>query len=320
MAAELRQLQLCILDVALEFKRICEKYDINYFLIGGSLLGAVRHKGFIPWDDDMDVGMLREDYEKFVKICSRELDEDYFFQDYHTDKYYNFGYSKIRIKGTDLLEDYTADSKQGKGIFLDIFPFDDMPNGVVKKRVHYLLFKCIKWGALGKADYKFVTPKKRRFAKVMSAVFFPFSRESILRLEDNICAMFHKEKASYAINMQGAYNYKEYTKKDNLVKTDRLSFEGYEFSVPSNYDELLTQMYGDYMTLPPVEKRGRQHQIINMDMGNYVIRNSAAYVRENDESNRTKSMSKPSKTIGGGYRHNRIINFHIVSAAEQEAA
>lgn len=273
MSSELRNLQMCILDIALEFKRICEKHGLKYFLIGGTLLGAVRHQGFIPWDDDMDVGMLRSDYEKFVCLCETELSKDFLFQDYGTDPYYAFGYAKIRIRGTNLLEDYTENSKQKKGIFLDIFPYDDMPQNVVLQKIHYMLFKCVKWGALGKVDYDFHEAKKRRFSKAMSKLFFFCSRESLLHLEDKICTMFQRQKAINAINMWGAYNYREFTRKSNLINLERLSFEGYEFCVPGNYEELLTQMYGDYMTLPPVEKRGDQHQIVKIDMGSYQIKN-----------------------------------------------
>lgn len=275
MANDLRTLQRCILDIALEFRRICEKYELNYFLIGGTLLGAVRHEGFIPWDDDMDVGMLRADYEKFLEVCPRELGEDFFLQTHETDEGYAFGYAKIRLNGTTLAEDYALGSKQHNGIFLDIFPYDDMPVGKAGQKLHYLLYKCVKWAALGKNDYDFKEPKKRRFAKWMSILFFPFSKTRLMKLEEKICKLFDSGKAENCINLGGAYQYREYTRKENLTTLTKLSFEGYEFSVPSDYNDLLSRMYGDYMQLPPVEKRGIQHRMVEMDIGDYVIKNNA---------------------------------------------
>ena len=275
MACELRTLQRCILDAALEFRRICDKHGLNYFLIGGTLLGAVRHGGFIPWDDDMDVGMLREDYEKFLKVCPQELSSDFFLQTYETDASYAFGYAKIRVNGTVLAEDYAVRSKQHNGVFLDIFPYDDMPSGKVQQKMHYLLYKCVKWSALGKTDYDFQDPKKRKFANSMRLLFLPFSKNTMAGLEEKVCKMFRGGKRENAINLGGAYQYREFTAKAGLETTTTLAFEGYDFKVPSNYKDLLTQMYGDYMKLPPVEKRGNQHQMGEMDSGEYVIKNNA---------------------------------------------
>lgn len=98
---QLKELQQIQLQMLLEVKRICGKYNIRYSLIGGTLLGAIRHKGYIPWDDDADIGMLREDYEKFRRVCKKELDKDkYYFQDDRNTKGYRWGYGKLRRKNT----------------------------------------------------------------------------------------------------------------------------------------------------------------------------------------------------------------------------
>ena len=275
MPCELRTLQRCILDIALEFRRICDRHGLNYFLIGGTLLGAVRHGGFIPWDDDMDVGMLREDYEKFLKMCPRELSSRYFLQTDESDASYAFGYAKIRVNGTMLVQDYATHSKQHNGVFLDIFPYDDMPSGKAQQKIHYLLYKCVKWSALGKTDYDFQDHKQRKFANSMRLLFLPFSKNTMVGLEEKVCKMFRNDACENAINLGGAYQYREYTAKAGLKKVTTLSFEGYDFKVPSNYKDLLTQMYGNYMELPPVEKRGNQHQMVEMDIGEYVIMNNA---------------------------------------------
>lgn len=275
MAKDLRTLQRSILDIALEFRRICDKHGLKYFLIGGTLLGAVRHGGFIPWDDDMDVGMLREDYEKFLQVCPQELGEDFFLQTHGTDPSYAFCFAKIRLNGTTLAEDYAVHSEQHNGVYLDIFPYDDMPQGKLQQKLHYLMYKCVKWAALGKTDYAFVETKKRRFAACMKVLFFPFSEDTLIRMLDRICTMHNREDAEYCVNMGGAYNYNEFTRKANLTELTTLDFEGYGFLAPTNYRELLAQMYGDYMKLPPVEKRGDQHRVVQMELGSYEIKNTA---------------------------------------------
>lgn len=273
MKTSLRELQLCILDIAIEFKRICDKYKLDYFLIGGTLLGAVRHGGFIPWDDDMDVGMLREDYEKFLAVAPNELGDGFSLQYNLTDPAYAHGFAKIRIDGTQLVEDYTANSKQHNGIYLDIFPYDRMPDNKISQTFHYLSFKCLKWAALGKTDYSFVDNKKRIFAKIMSKVLFFYSLEQTIEKMENVCQRYNKKETKKYINMYGAYGYNEYIETDGLEVLDSLKFEGYEFKVPGNYKQLLTNLYGNYMELPPVEKRGIQHAMVNVDKGNYRIKN-----------------------------------------------
>lgn len=281
METQLRQLQLAILDIAVEVKRICLKYNIKFFLIGGSLLGAVRHHGFIPWDDDMDIGMLRKDYEKFISICKEELHEEYFLQTFETDNSYTHPFAKIRINNTSLIEDYSINSKQHNGIYLDIFPYDNMPDNVFLQKVHYLLFKSFKWCAMGKSDYSFTEVKKRRFSNFMKNALFFISKNKAMKKCIDICKMFNKKNCANVINMCGAYKYNEYAPVSSFNKLVKINFEGIDFFAPNNYDELLTNMYGDYMKLPPIEQRGKQHSMVKIDIGNYVIKSEGnGYIME----------------------------------------
>lgn len=279
MAENLRTLQRCILDIALEFKRICEKNNLKYFLAYGSLLGAVRHGGFIPWDDDMDVGMPREDYEKFLEICEKELSDEFFFQTCETDKGHGFGYAKIRLNGTVMKEDYAENSCQHNGIFLDIFPYDAMPQNKLLQKIQFRMYKCIKWAALGKTDYDFVLPKRRRFAKAMKILFFPFKRNTLCKMENRVCRMYEKSGTDKLINMEW---YRGVLDISDLEDMKTLKFEGYDFAVPNRYHEHLTSIYKDYMTPPPVEKRGIQHTMVECSKGDYVIKNNAPEVTDKE--------------------------------------
>ena len=119
---QLRKLRSIQMEMLLEVKRICEKHGIKYSLIGGSLLGAVRHQGYIPWDDDADIGMLRKDYEKFRKVCKKELDpERFYFQDDRNTEGYRWGYGKLRKKNTLFLREHQEYLDFGQEIFIDIF-------------------------------------------------------------------------------------------------------------------------------------------------------------------------------------------------------
>lgn len=266
---DLRTLQLCILDIALEFKRICDKHHLDYFLIGGTLLGAVRHHGFIPWDDDMDVGMTRENYEKFIQIAPKELDSRFFLQTAYTDSSFAHGFTKIRLNHTILAEDYAEHSAQHNGIFLDVFPYDNMPDGKVALKWEYFRFKCLKWAAMGKTDYHFIEKKKRYFAAVMSKILFFYSKTTCIDKMTALCTKLKHQKTENIINWFGAYKYSEYMRSSCAEKLISLDFEGYSFKVPADYDILLKNMYGNYMQLPPAEKRGNQHAMIKMELGGY---------------------------------------------------
>ena len=143
----LRKLQLMELEMLIEVDRICRKYDIQYFLDGGTLLGAVRHDGFIPWDDDADIIMLHEEYEKFYNACKKELNtERFFLQDYRTDKHYLWGFAKMRRNGTTFLREGQEHVKCHTGVCIDIFYCDNVPDNPMLRRLHYFYCYCIRKG------------------------------------------------------------------------------------------------------------------------------------------------------------------------------
>lgn len=137
----LKKLQKVQLVILMEFDRICKEHNLNYQLFSGTLLGAVRHKAFVPWDDDIDVAMLRKDYNKFLKICKRKLDPQYFLQTHKTDKGYIHSFARIRKNNTLLLQKYWLEIDMHHGIFIDVFPLDKiLPDRLIGYLQYHLLY------------------------------------------------------------------------------------------------------------------------------------------------------------------------------------
>ena len=132
---EFRRMQLLQLDMLVELDRVCREHNINYVIFCGTQLGAVRHKGYIPWDDDADIAMLRENYEKFKSYASELDPEVCFFQDHSTDPYYRWGYGKLRRTGTTFIRVGQEHIKCKTGLFIDVFPLDDIPKSLIGQMV-----------------------------------------------------------------------------------------------------------------------------------------------------------------------------------------
>ncbi|MGN0383492.1 MAG: phosphorylcholine transferase LicD [Eubacterium sp.] len=259
------------LKIAVEIKRICEKNNINYFITGGTLLGAVRHGGFIPWDDDMDMGMLRYDYDRFLKACETDLGDEFFLQTWDTDENYPFSFAKIKLNGTIFLEKFSEGVDMHKGIFVDIFPYDSVPNDAKarkKQKQTYFICKRILWIKKGLGKIMKETPKQalKYYTFLIFSKFFDY---------ESVKADYYKAQIKYNneitthIVTDGSYDYdKEALKREWIENLAPINFEGEEFMAVKAVDEYLTHLYGDYMQLPPVEERDR-HLLIGVDFGLY---------------------------------------------------
>ena len=150
---KLKKLQELEFDILKQFIEICDKYNLNYSLAYGTLIGAVRHKGFIPWDDDIDVAMSRADYDKFCKIMESQPLEGYFFQSYITEPQCGLIFSKIRKDNTVLSEIYSHHINMHQGVWIDIFPYDKVSNNKIKRKIDYLMFLVWKNMYIVKCDY-----------------------------------------------------------------------------------------------------------------------------------------------------------------------
>lgn len=269
----IRNLQLIQLEMALTTRQICNRNDIDYFLIAGTLLGAVRHKGFIPWDDDLDIGMLRSDYDRFIECAARELPDDYFLQTFGTDPAMGLPFAKIRKNGTRCVERNSSSVGWHQGVFLDIFPLDNVPDGLVSRKLHSMEIYVWKRLLLCRVGFDLLA-YGRSFAKLVlyKAILYPvsnlFSRNFLARrIERSMCR--HNGKATKLIVAAGgAYGYtRESINRSWVAELTNLEFEGHQFRCPKAYEHYLTNLYHDYMSLPPPEKRTGGHQIVEIDLG-----------------------------------------------------
>ena len=252
----LRGLQLCELEILNEFVRICEKHGLRYYLVGGTLLGAVRHKGFIPWDDDIDVAMLREDYDRFAQVCASELDGKFFYQSPETDPHYFLTYAKLRKNGTQVCEERFRDAEFHKGVSIDIFPQDDCPKpGLICHFLYNVLAVMNRRGEMDSAAI--VEPYTEVSGKIGLALLRPFSPGGIVKLRRRIIRLAKwLSDGKHVASFSGAYGYGKEVALREWYREIKLPFEGREYVCPAGYHELLRRPYGeDYMRLPSEEKR-----------------------------------------------------------------
>ncbi len=249
---KLHSVEVEILD---EIVRVCEKNNINYFLCGGTLLGAIRHKGFIPWDDDMDIAMFREDYNKFIEIAPKELNKKYCLDCYQTNKNCYFPFLKVRKNNTLLDEALVSHLDTNKGIFVDIFPLEKIENPYSKKlRIDALLIKNI-WDVI-LYKYKIVKDIKGCRHPFLARLLNIYSLDKLKQKQLKLLEKQNNSEATTVCSLIGAYDYrKEIYDLKELIPASEVTFENKKYKTFKNYDYYLTKLYGNYMELPPKDKR-----------------------------------------------------------------
>lgn len=275
----LNSIQQILLAYLLEVDRICKKHDIKYFLGGGTLLGAIRHHGFIPWDDDADIMMLREDYDKFCSIAVDEMPSSMLFQTNKTDKSCFYEFAKFRLNNTVFATAFAKNHQQmHNGLAFDIFCHDKTANSAFGQKLHLgmtlftraLVFN--KWNNRKAENSSRIQTAITNFFKAVFPIRFSFW------LEQKTLTFFKGRKnAKYLYDGMGRNIYNGSFPSSYLEEVIYVDFEGYKLPVPKEYDKYLTFLYGDYMELAPLSTRLGCHEIKLCDIGQYdgfIINNS----------------------------------------------
>ena len=263
------------MDLLIELDRVCTKHNIRYFLTAGTLIGAVRHDGFIPWDDDIDVGMLREDYDRLRKVCDEDLDPAYFLHDWTSDPASPHPFYKLKIRGTHYPEMLAAKSDMNDCIYIDIFPYDNAPDGEFLRKLHHINRYLIKKILLLRCNFDLSGNRAGR--KILYGALKFLSRvrsiEGWKKAYTRNQQKYNDRSTEKVVSLGGAYSYaRESIPRTVVEKTIPHIFEGRGFQSPEGYDAFLRNCYGDYMQLPPEEQRVGRHEIAGIDFGNYRIR------------------------------------------------
>lgn len=266
MDEKMKKLRKAQLKIAVEIKRICEKHNIRYFLDAGSMLGAVRHGGYIPWDDDIDFGMTDTEYRRFLKIAPQELGDDFFIDNYAVNKENALVFTKVRLKNTVYIERKGNEKARHNEIFVDIFPYyfvSDKP--LQRKREAYeMLF--LSQAILSRSGYKVWKGdgwiKRIKFipSDIIGRIL---TKKHLHKMVDRLYCK-HMNTENLCIHDGSSYRYWYFPRKVFDDYQDIL-FEGIVFKIPKQYDLFLTTAYGDYMQLPPEEKRVT-HQITRLEV------------------------------------------------------
>lgn len=261
---ELKQIQEVQKELIGEVSRICKKCGIHFNMVGGTMLGAIRHKGYIPWDDDADIGFLRTEYEKFREACKKELNhEKYYMQDLRDTEGYRWGYGKLRRKGTAFIRLEQEFMPYEQGISIDLMPFDNVPDDWLARKIHFFccfLYRKLFWSEVGSRT------EKNLWIRICYKIMRLIPVEVIIKSYQQFIDAGQKKRTKLVRILtfptpKGIYGY------ERRWYTQLTKYQFDEMILPGarDYDGYLKVKYGNYMELPPIEKR-KVHPISKLKM------------------------------------------------------
>jgi lipopolysaccharide cholinephosphotransferase len=255
----IRKLQLSILEIFKDIKKVCDDLNIDYFIIGGTALGAVRHKGFIPWDDDLDIGMTRENYNKFLNVAKERLPDTLFLQTFNTEPNTPFYFAKVRKNDTVFIENYCKNIDMHHGIYVDIFPYDNIPDDIklrnkqlkkVKLWSNLFIAKSLKGSSVPQDSLR---GKLKIFTRtIFHYLLKPISKGYLYNKLDDASQEYNHAKCEMKSFVK--YPFLMIPSED-LSNLEKVEFEGIDVNCPGNIKKYMEHQFGDYMKLPPEEKR-----------------------------------------------------------------
>lgn len=263
---ELKAVQSVELEALTEIDAICRKHAIKYTLIGGSLLGAVRHGGFIPWDDDVDIAMLREDLEKFKLICKTELPAQYFYQDMNSDPEYLYLFDKIRVNNTLFKESYLAEYNINHGVFIDIFPVDNVSDKKSESRKQFNNFIFLRHIFMAKYLSVNARKGKKKLVAKLIKYLIPNNVKKIRNKAFSIMCEYDKERTKKVRIFPSTYAKKDIYCRKFFDEVEDHKFENHKFLISKYYEQMLVNDYGNWRELPPKNKRVTRHDLVDFKL------------------------------------------------------
>lgn len=265
---QMTEIQSKLIDMFGWFHDICESNNLTYYALGGTALGAVRHNGFIPWDDDIDVGMPRPDYEKLISLSEKINCNGKYLIEYPADKK-DFVYPFIKIYDTHTTLVENKRYKPKRGLFIDVFPIDGIGNSEEESLQNFRkINKQI--NMLGTRVNGFRKGRKlyKNIAVFLSRLIpeYIFDTRKLISKTERMCKANLYADCRFVVNAYGAWKEKEISEKAWFEERKQCHFEGKTIYIPGEYHKYLTKMYGDYMKLPPIEKRVTHHDFIHIDL------------------------------------------------------
>lgn len=275
---QLREIQLKELELLKYFDALCQKHHLKYVLFYGTLLGAVRHQGFIPWDDDIDVCMPREDYNKLIEIAKSELDKNHTLQYSGEGTEYFCSYAKLRDENTTYLETLIKDVDMSHGLFIDIFPVDNIPDSKILRKIHcYRTYFLVSLRMARVKSLCTASPswKVRAVKRCLHMLSMLIPKKALEKHINRVASKYNSKQTkqcTVAVVNSISESYNIFLRKEYFTDTIPMRFEDALFPVPKDYDEALIRCYGNYMELPPEDKRVANHNTQVIDVNNSYLK------------------------------------------------